>query len=129
MSMCEKGTAFWNALLTDSCSNSHQSPEPFSIRCILRLRIHNPFIYFPVFYILKDAMENKYLLAAPENGLSKYGINMVGDNIAQWDIWLPGAIINFAFCPLWLRVPFMAAVLFVWTGILSVRQFGANVNV
>jgi len=89
--------------------------------------IHIPFIYFPVFYILKDAMENKDLLSAPSNGLSKYGINIVDDNIAQWILWIPGTIVNFAFCPLWLRVPFTAAVSFVWTGILSVRQYNVHV--
>lgn len=41
---------------------------------------------------------------------------------ALWSVWVPAQLVNFAFVPRHLRVPYVAAVSFGWTVILSVMQ-------
>lgn len=42
--------------------------------------------------------------------------------MAIWMLWVPAQIINFAFSPMWMRVPFVACVSVLWTSILSIRR-------
>ena len=41
---------------------------------------------------------------------------------ALWKIWVPAQLVNFAFVPRHLRIPYVAAVSFGWTVVLSTMQ-------
>jgi hypothetical protein len=77
--------------------------------------INNPLLYFPIFYTLKEYIEGGKL----ENGIQKYKDNMYKDVMDIWSLWVPAQFINFAFSPMWFRVPFVACVSALWTGYVS----------
>jgi len=43
---------------------------------------------------------------------------------ALWKIWVPSTFLNFAFMPMWARVPWVAGTSLVWTIILSTMRGG-----
>ncbi len=60
--------------------------------------------------------------AAPLPAVEKYRGEIWDSLKALWSVWVPAQLINFAFVPRHLRVPYVAAVSFGWTVILSVMQ-------
>lgn len=77
--------------------------------------IHHPVLYFPAFYLLRGAMEGR----TASSSLSKCRKDM-WDNVKHlWTIWVPAQLINFSLVPIHLRVPFVAAVSFLWCVVLS----------
>ena len=56
--------------------------------------------------------------------LADYRINMKEDLSALWKIWVPATVVNFAFMPLYGRIPFVACVSLLWTCILSTMRGG-----
>merc|ERR550525_1587242 len=85
--------------------------------------IHYTFIYYPVFYTFKEAIQSKdkkgtSLISTIEGGCRKYWKNCVQDNIYMWSLWVPGDILVYA-CPIWMRLPLNHAISLVWTMILS----------
>jgi len=56
--------------------------------------------------------------------LAQYRINMKEDLIALWKIWVPATLVNFAFMPMYGRIPFVACVSLLWTCILSAMRGG-----
>ena len=44
-------------------------------------------------------------------------------------IWIPATFMNFAFSPMWLRIPVVASTSLVWTIILSSMRGGSEVPV
>ena len=54
-----------------------------------------------------------------DNDRQKYKKNMKDDLVAIWKVWVPAQFINFAFCPLWLRVPYVACLSCFWTAFVS----------
>merc|ERR1719223_57475 len=44
--------------------------------------------------------------------------------LALWKIWVPATILNFAFMPMWARIPTAAATSMIWTCILSAMRGG-----
>lgn len=85
--------------------------------------VHIPLLYFPCFYVLKDAIEAREVrLERTCNAVSRYLHVALSDNLAQWGFFLPAAIVNFGFSPVWLRVPVVAGVSFLWTMVLSYRR-------
>jgi len=85
--------------------------------------VHHPLLYFPVFYYTKEVvMSDKPSLS---NALSHYKENMREDMLALWKIWVPSTFINFAFMPMWGRIPWVAGTSFIWTMILSLMRGGA----
>lgn len=85
--------------------------------------LHIPLLYYPVFYVLKEGVETGTVSTmTARTGLRKYAANAVPDNIAQWCLWIPAQAVNFAICPMWLRVPFVAGVSFCWTIYLSLTR-------
>ena len=77
--------------------------------------INNPLIYFPLFYNVKEYIEG----GTPKDAWEKLHRNYAEDVIAVWKLWIPAQLINFAFSPLWLRVPFVAGVSALWTSYIS----------
>ena len=58
------------------------------------------------------------------NALSLYKKNMEEDLKALWKIWVPSTFINFAFMPMWGRIPWVAGTSFLWSMILSIMRGG-----
>ena len=73
--------------------------------------IHHPFVLFPAFYLVKETVEG----GTVAQGLAKCKANWAADCVVTWRVWVPVFIVNFSLCPLWLRVPFVAAVSFGFT--------------
>jgi len=82
---------------------------------------NNPILYFPMFYTVKEACE-KGAEWKMSGVMSTLRNNYVEDIVAMWKLWIPAQLFNFAFSPMWMRVPFVACVSFVWTGFLSVTR-------
>jgi predicted amino acid-binding ACT domain protein len=84
--------------------------------------IHHPLMYFPAFYCTKELVmkEKPDLLRV----LQEYKVNFKEDMVALWKVWVPSTLINFAFMPMHLRIPFVAATSLLWTCILSSMRGG-----
>jgi len=80
--------------------------------------INNPLLYFPIFYTIKEALEGGDL----RDGVRKYRAHFWEDLTAIWSVWVPAQFINFAFSPLWFRVPFVAMVSAGWTAFVSFKR-------
>lgn len=87
------------------------------------LLLHIPFIYFPIFYCMKEVMQkNKMNKEVVKTALTKWRTNLEEDVKACWGMWAPIQAITFSVVPLHLRVPFVAVVNFCWTVILSTMR-------
>lgn len=84
--------------------------------------LHHPFMYFPAFYCTKELVMQKQ----PDlrRCLADYRRNMSEDLQALWKIWVPATLFNFAFMPMYARIPFTAGVSLLWTCILSMMRGG-----
>lgn len=80
------------AQLTYNSSPLYCSPLPRS----------HPFMYFPTFYALKGVVENRPVASS----MQKYRDEMWENVKACWSVWVPAQLINFAFVPRHLRIPF-----------------------
>eukprot|EP00884_Botryococcus_braunii_P014528 jgi/Botrbrau1/23076/Bobra.0243s0017.1 len=88
------------------------------IKTLLDQGVHHPLLYFPTFFSLKTVVEGKPLSSA----VTKYKEEIWESCLALWKIWVPAQIINFAFVPRHLRIPFVALVSFGWTVVFSLMQ-------
>ena len=82
--------------------------------------INNPLLYFPIFYSIQELLAGGNVV----DGLKKYQKNAWEDVTAIWAVWVPAQFINFAFSPLWFRVPFVACVSAGWTAYVSFTRGG-----
>lgn len=80
--------------------------------------INNPLLFFPIFYTLKEYMEGGPL----QDGLTKYRLHWKEDLRNIWTLWIPAQFFNFAFSPMWFRVPFVACVSAFWTAFVSFKR-------
>lgn len=80
--------------------------------------VHHPFCYFPVFYAVREFAKGGDLVTARE----KYVANFRDDVLALWKIWVPATVCNFAFSPMYMRIPVVAATSLVWTSVLSMMR-------
>lgn len=80
--------------------------------------INNPFLFWPVFYTMKEYIEGGKL----SNGIKKYKKHFKEDLYSIWALWIPAQFINLSFSPLWMRVPFMAVVSAGWICYVSLRR-------
>lgn len=85
--------------------------------------VHHPLMYFPAFYCTKELVTSE---GRPDFGkaLSTYYGNMTEDLKALWKVWVPCTALNFAFMPMWARIPWVAGVSLLWTCILSTMRGG-----
>jgi hypothetical protein len=90
--------------------------------------VHHPFMYFPAFYITREVIERGASAASVAAALSKYRANAAEDMVALWKVWVPVTCANFAFSPMWLRIPVVATTSLAWTAILSAMR-GASTEV
>jgi predicted amino acid-binding ACT domain protein len=85
--------------------------------------VHHPLLYFPVFYLTKELVVNSDKPNV-RKCLTDYWNNMSEDLSALWKIWVPCTIVNFAFMPMHLRIPFTAGVSMIWSCVLSAMRGG-----
>lgn len=86
------------------------------------------FFYFPLFYIIKEAMRvgiAHFGFLTVRNALCRYRENFKTDNIACWSIWVPTDIFIFS-APMWARMPSDHLVSFFWTMVLSHMRGGSS---
>jgi protein Mpv17 len=88
------------------------------ILTFLDLGVHTPLMYYPSFYMIKGSLEKQSV----NNVIETYNENIKNDMIAMWKVWFPAQMINFMFCPIHLRMPFITTVSFGWTMILSLMR-------
>ena len=88
----------------------------------LDIGVHTPLMYYPSFYVIKGYLEKQSI----NNIIETYNVNIKNDMIAIWKVWLPAQMINFMFCPIHLRMPFITSVSFGWTIILSFMRGNKN---
>ena len=78
--------------------------------------VHHPFVLFPTFYCVKEFIEaGRFGREQASHALAKYRANLAEDVKVCWTTWVPAFLFNFSVCPLWARVPFVAAVSFCFT--------------
>ena len=84
--------------------------------------VHHPLMYFPAFYCTRELVMQR----EPDIGrcLAEYRTNMREDMLALWKVWVPATFVNFAFMPMYARIPFVASVSLLWTCILSSMRGG-----
>merc|ERR1719393_1094964 len=87
--------------------------------------VHHPLMYFPVFYMIKDFVTSDS--PSPVRAVSSYTENMQEDLLALWKIWVPSTLVNFAFMPMWGRIPWVASTSLIWTCILSAMRGSSDV--
>jgi len=87
--------------------------------------VHHPLLYFPVFYSIKEVVTSD----SPDlsQALGKYRTNMMEDLQALWKVWVPSTLLNFAFMPMWARIPWVASTSMIWTCILSAMRGGSEI--
>ena len=117
------GFQYWlyNVKFTQWCGPitsrfGHKASAP--IKTFIDQAIHHPFMYFPTFYAIKASVTGKPMSYA----VDKYKSEIWTSVKTLWTVWVPLQLINFAFVPRHLRVPYVAGVSFGWTMILSVMQ-------
>mmetsp|Transcript_67168 Transcript_67168/g.160869 ORF Transcript_67168/g.160869 Transcript_67168/m.160869 type:complete len:308 (+) Transcript_67168:162-1085(+) len=85
------------------------------------------FVYFPVFYILKELMQTGPFAALEKNiarsAMQKYRENFYKDNLTSLSVWLPLDFVVFA-APIYWRLPLDHLVSFMWTMLLSLARGG-----
>lgn len=104
----------WCKPLTAAFGHAGTAP----IKVLIDQGIHHPLLYFPTFFSMKAVVGGKPLSSA----VDKYQAEIWDSLKALWTVWVPAQLINFAFVPRHLRIPYVAAVSFGWTVILSVMQ-------
>ena len=94
------------------------------LQVFLDQMVHHPLMYFPVFYMIKDFVTSES--PDPVRAVGEYQVNMKEDLIALWKVWIPSTFINFAFMPMWGRIPWVASTSLIWTCILSAMRGGSD---
>ena len=94
--------------------------------------VHNPIVYFPVFYCLKSLLDAKVegqsAVAAVQEQLGTYKRHFAVDNLSMCALVIPGDILAFG-APMWLRLPASHAVSFAWVCYLSFLRGGSAAEV
>lgn len=98
---------------TDFAGQATLAAQVFLDQCV-----HHPFMYFPAFYMTKELV----CLgsdASPQRVYDRWSENFWPDLFALWKLWVPATAMNFAFSPMWMRIPVVASTSLIWTCILS----------
>ena len=87
--------------------------------------VHHPFMYFPAFYMTKEVV-CLGMEASPSKVYQRWSENFWPDLFALWKLWVPATAMNFAFSPMWMRIPVVASTSLIWTCILSSMRGGSD---
>lgn len=83
--------------------------------------IFGTFLYFPVFYCIREVVTLGPQRDTVRNALGKYYKNMVPDNLASMAYWIPGDFLAFS-APMYMRLPVDHFLSFLWTVMLSLHR-------
>ena len=75
-----------------------------------------PVIYYPLFFSITGAVQG---LTVPES-IERAKRSFVPLTLRNWKFWMPAQVVQFAYLPLELQVPFTCVMGLVWNVILSV---------
>ncbi len=78
------------------------SPTNAPRSSLLRPPPSHPFCYFPVFYLLKGAVEGRPVAET----YGRYRDELWDNCKALWTIWVPAQMVNFTVVPRHLRIPY-----------------------
>jgi len=84
--------------------------------------VHWPCLYIPSFYVFKEATAKTSFASKLLNIKETLSKNWIADISMCWKVWIPSALFNFAFLPLWLQVPFTGVVGFLYFTFFSLRR-------
>lgn len=87
----------------------------------LDMGVHTPLMYYPTFYAIKGYMQGISL----NQSMEIYKNNFKADMVNICTLWIPVQIANFTFLPLYMRMPCITGVSFVWTMLLSFKRGNA----
>lgn len=84
----------------------------------LDMALISPLLCLPVAYLMKSSMNAEESL---RQGLEKYWTHVQEEGllVKYWMLWIPVQTLTFGVIPQHLRIPFIAAVSFLWLMILS----------
>ena len=82
------------------------------------IAIHMPFMYFPTFYVVKEAVQGPEGTNAVVDGLRHWVENFSVDQVKMISVWGPADFVIFS-VPMWLRLPTRHVVSFGWTAYVS----------
>ena len=80
--------------------------------------VHLPFMYFPTFYVVKEAVQGPEGTNAVIDGLRHWVENFSVDQVKMISVWGPADFVIFS-VPMWLRLPTRHVVSFGWTAYVS----------
>jgi hypothetical protein len=121
--LCPEAAAFANKPLASKLVDK-VGQEDLLIQVLVDQLVINPLIYFPTFYIVKEAFFGARGPAeSVVGGLRRYGSNFLQDNFASWCVWFPADFLIFT-APMYFRMPLDHAVAFLWTMIMSHMRGG-----
>jgi hypothetical protein len=100
--------------------------EDLLIQVFVDQFVISPFVYFPVFYILKEVFLSPKDAGSPKTpvassakrALSNYATNFRQDNLTSLAVWFPADFVIFT-APMYMRMPLDHAVAFIWTMLMS----------
>ena len=111
----------WNNYVYNTLFPTWFGQDP-SIQTVVRevatdMFVLTPFLCLPTLYLIKAVLEQRGFADA----MGRYKHSVMEDNLLlkNWAVWLPVQSINFALIPADMRIPFNAAVSFVWMIALS----------
>jgi hypothetical protein len=88
----------------------------------LDMGVHTPLMYYPAFYAIKGHMQGITL----SDSMKVYKNNFNTDMIDICKLWVPVQIVNFTFLPIYMRMPCITGVSFIWTMLLSFKRGEAH---
>lgn len=119
--LCPNAIAFSNQPLSEKLLNTAGQVD-LAKQVVLDNFGFAVFIYFPVFYIVKELLNGSR--SPVPDAINRYKSNFVSDNLASMAFWIPGDILAFA-APIFLRLPIDHSVSFIWTMVLSYKRGAA----
>lgn len=84
----------------------------------LDMGVHTPLMYYPAFYTIKGHLHGTSF----SQSMEQYKHNFVTDMIDICKLWVPVQIANFTFLPIYMRMPCITGVSFLWTMLLSFKR-------
>ena len=87
--------------------------------------ISGPFIYFPLYYIVKGLFRGQGLLSSIREYLSPGGLSILK---RYWTVWVPVSVVMWNFVPAHLRIAFLCSVSLLWQVALSTLSYRGDAS-
>ena len=84
-----------------------------------------PFVYFPLYFIVKGLFNKQHPMASLKEFLKPAGFRILR---SYWMVWLPTEVVMWTMVPAHLRIAFICAVSLIWQVFLSTMSNKALVD-